>query len=161
MTIPVSCPHLFFLTFFLERWRHIWLNIIKTCFHIFASSRITREDFCHTLKNILASSAFSTAFSALFSLFQTCELFMPKCSGLMCAPWQKAVLLWKILPLIARPSFDIPNVTPSEVLGRGNPGGVSSLQGNILQSVEVQLAQEERDFLLICYTFLTHCSYFN
>lgn len=118
--------HIFFFQLdFLKGEGPIWLNIIKVHFNTFVSDGVTTEDFCHILKNIWISSTLSAVISAFFSLFPMCELFMSKCPGLTCALWQEAALLWKILPLLACPFFDTPNVVPSEVLGSGNPDGVS------------------------------------
>lgn len=121
-----------FKPYFLKGEGPIWLNIIKIHINTFASGRMTTEDFCHILKNLWVSSVLSIVFSVSFSPFPTCELFMPKCPGLTCALWQEAVLLWKILPLLARPFFDTLNVVPSEVLGSGISEGVSHPPGEHL-----------------------------
>lgn len=85
---------------------HICLNMIKICFSFLASGKITTEDLCHILKNIGFFSLLPIVFSSPFSLFQTCESFLPRCSGLMYALWQKAVYAWKTLPsLLVVPSL--------------------------------------------------------
>ena len=85
----------------------------------------------HSEKYMGFFSPLSSPLCAVLAL-PTCELFMPNCPGLTCAFWQEAVLLWKILPLLARSFFDTPNVAPSEVLGSGNPEGVSHPPGEHL-----------------------------
>ena len=143
-------PTFFFKLYFLKGKGPIWLNVIKVHFNTFVSDRVTTEVFCHILKNIWVFQPSQQSSVHCSRSFWCVSCLCPHVLASRVLSGRKLYFCGKSSPFLHILSLTHQMLLPLKCLGVVILRVWVTLQGNILQGLEVQLAQEESDFLLIC-----------